>query len=160
MARRVLSRGIAVIIISFLVVASSVVAGYGGVDNNDESQEQQHRISSRFTSALNLVGNDVGPSSPSSLRAAVPEEEDEDDTMIMGDGISSRGSSSRQRRELSWWSIVIQARKCKILMPCYYCFERGNIIIIRIFSFFHVHLLIYLSHLAQPLYDNNNNNIL
>ena len=111
MARRILSRGIAVIIISFIVVASSVVAGYGGVDNNDESQEQQHRISSRFTSALNLVGNDVGPSSPSSLRAAVPEEEDEDDTMIMGDGISSRGSSSRQRRELSWWSIVIQARK-------------------------------------------------
>jgi hypothetical protein len=117
MARRILTRGIAVIIISFIVVASSVAANYGSVDNNDEPQEQQHRISSRFTSALNRVGkNDVGgPSSPSSLHAAVSEEEDEEDSTIMGDVISSSSSSSssRQRRELSWWSIVIQARKCK-----------------------------------------------
>jgi hypothetical protein len=119
MARqRSLSRGIvAVAIISFVVVAYSAASGYGGVDN-DESQ-QQYRISSRFTSALDRVvgGSDVvnGPSasSPSSIRAAVSEEEDEEDSVAMEDGKTSRGSSSssRQRRELSWWSLVIQARK-------------------------------------------------
>ena len=118
MARqRSLSRGIvAVAIISFVVVASSAASGYGGVDT-DESR-QQYRISSRFSSALDRVvgGSDAvdGPSSssPSSIRAAVSEEEDEEDSAATEDGISSRGSSSsRQRRELSWWSLVIQARK-------------------------------------------------